>query len=418
MTQRTIRAKYLIETAQPLEKAALSMAGEQSCGTFLRVPGETNELREQFSANVDSIEEVGMVNHPSMEGAKIPKNGSSPEFKQALVELSWPFENVGVNLPNLISTVAGNLYELSAFSGMKLLELDFPKEFCQVYPGPQFGISGTRKLTSVYDRPLIGTIIKPSVGLSPKETAEQTKILVEAGLDVLKDDELMGDPPHSPFKERVKAVMEVINNHADKTGKKAMFAFNISGDIDDMLRQHDFVLEHDGTCVMVSLNSVGVSGVTKLRQHCELPIHGHRNGWGAISRCAVLGIEFSAFQNIWRMAGVDHLHTNGIRNKFCESDDSVIASINQCLTPMHGGYEVMPVLSSGQWADQAVDTYNAVKSVDLMYLCGGGIVAHPGGIKAGVRSVIQGWEAALKGKSIAEYAETHLELKQAVEHYG
>ena len=107
MTQRTIRAKYLIETAQPLEKAALSMAGEQSCGTFLRVPGETNELREQFSANVDSIEEVGMVNHPSMEGAKIPKNGSSPEFKQALVELSWPFENVGVNLPNLISTVAG-----------------------------------------------------------------------------------------------------------------------------------------------------------------------------------------------------------------------------------------------------------------------------------------------------------------------
>ena len=118
------------------------------------------------------------------------------------------------------------------------------------------------------------------------------------------------------------------------------------------------------------------------------------------------------------MAGVDHLHTNGIRNKFCESDDSVIASINQCLTPMHGGYEVMPVLSSGQWADQAVDTYNAVKSVDLMYLCGGGIVAHPGGIKAGVRSVIQGWEAALKGKSIAEYAETHLELKQAVEHYG
>jgi ribulose-bisphosphate carboxylase large chain len=78
----------------------------------------------------------------------------------------------------------------------------------------------------------------------------------------------------------------------------------------------------------------------------------------------------------------------------------------------------MPVISSGQWAGQAVDTYKAIRSTDVMYVCGGGIVAHPGGIAAGVKSIIQGWEAALKEQSLEDYAKNHTELKQALEYYG
>jgi ribulose-bisphosphate carboxylase large chain len=415
---QTIRATYLIETSHPLEEAALVMAGEQSCGTFVRVPGETDELRENFLAKIDHLEEVGEVATPSLSGAKPPKNNKNAPIKRAMVTLSWPLANVGANLPNLMATVAGNLYELSPFSGLKLLDVELPDAFAEKYPGPQFGIEGTRRLTGVYGRPVIGTIIKPSVGLTPEATAKQTQTLIEAGLDFLKDDELMGDPPHSPFEDRVREVMRVINRHADQTGKKAMYAFNLSGDIDDMLRRHDFVLAQGGTCVMVSVNHVGLAGVSKLRQHSQLPIHGHRNFWGALSRSEVLGLEFTAFQKIWRLAGVDHLHTNGIRNKFCESDASVITSIKACHTPMFGDYRIMPVISSGQWAGQAVDTYNAIQSTDVMYVCGGGIVAHKGGVAAGVRSVIQGWEAALQGKSLEEYAQTHEELKQALEQYG
>ncbi|RQP13934.1 MAG: ribulose 1,5-bisphosphate carboxylase, partial [Parapedobacter sp.] len=192
----------------------------------------------------------------------------------------------------------------------------------------------------------------------------------------------------------------------------------VSGDIDDMRRRHDTVLAMGGTCLMVSINHVGISGVVALRKHSQLPIHGHRNFWGALSRHECLGVDFKAYQKIWRVAGVDHLHTNGLRNKFCESDESVVASINACLAPLLGGHEVMPVVSSGQWAGQAVDTYRAVGSVDMMYLCGGGIMAHPQGIAAGIRSVRQGWEAALKGMTLADYAETRIELQQAMEMFG
>ncbi|AHM61158.1 RuBisCo-like protein [Flammeovirgaceae bacterium 311] len=415
MEDQRIKAKYLIETSFELEAAAEIMAGEQSCGTFVRVPGETDELREQFSARVESIEETGQVATPTLAGAKTKPNAP---IRRAIVELSWPFHNVGANLPNLMATVAGNLYELAPFSGLKLLDIDIPQAFTQKYPGPQFGIEGTRKLTKVYNRPIIGTIIKPSVGLTAEATAAQVKILIEAGLDFIKDDELMGDAPHSHFEKRVELCMDVINRYADKKGKKPMFAFNISGDIDDMQRRHDYVLKRDGTCIMLSINHVGISGITKIRQHSQLPIHGHRNFWGALSRSEVLGLEFTAYQKIWRLAGIDHLHTNGIRNKFCESDESVIRSVKACLKPLLGGYEIMPVISSGQWAGQAVDTYKAINSADVMYVCGGGIVAHPDGIAAGVQSIIQAWEAAIQGKSLVDYGKTHPELEKALEYYG
>jgi ribulose-bisphosphate carboxylase large chain len=414
-----IIATYRIETAHPLDLAAEVMAGEQSCGTFVRVPGETDELRERHAARVERITELDEVVEPSLPFSKPPK-GHTGKFKRAEVMLSFPLENMGASLPNLLATVSGNLYELREFSGLKLIDLDLPAAFADAYQGPQFGIAGTRRLSGVEGRPVIGTIVKPSVGLSPEQTAELVCTLIEAGLDFIKDDELMADPPHSPFEKRVEAVMRVINDQAEKTGKKAMYAFNVTGEIDAMLKHHDTVLAAGGTCVMLSLNHTGAPSVAHLRRHSQLPIHGHRNGWGMLTRSPYLGVEFKAYQKIWRLAGVDHLHCNGLRNKFWEPDESVIASAHACLTPLYEErpYIAMPVLASAQWAGQAVDSYQALASVDVMYVCGGGIVAHPNGIAAGVASIRQGWEAALAGKTLEEYAQDHIELRQAMEKFG
>jgi len=273
-------------------------------------------------------------------------------------------------------------------------------------------------LTGVYGRPLIGTIIKPSVGMSPEQTADVVRALVDADIDFIKDDELIANPPYSPLRERVAAIMRVINVAADRRGKKVMYAFNITGDVDEMLKHHDAVADAGGSCVMVSVNAVGPAGVVALRRHSRLPIHGHRNGWGMLTRCAALGMEFSAYQKIWRLAGVDHFHVNGLDNKFWEPNDSVVRSIQACLTPLFGGYTVMPVVSSGQWGGQAPETYLRTGTVDLLYLAGGGIIAHPGGSMAGVRALRQAWEAAIAGVPLEEYAAEHAELAQAIEKFG
>lgn len=417
-----IYAKYWIETAFPPEKAAEVMAGEQSSGTFVKVPGETEELKERHAARVEKIDLLDAVSQPSLPGARVPKGLSGPPvYQRAEVLISWPIENLGASLPNLLATVAGNLSELQQFSGLKLLDIKLPQAFRDAYPGPQFGVAGTRRLSGVPRLPLVGTIIKPSVGLSPDATAGMVRQLAEGGIDFIKDDELQCDGPHCPFERRVDAVMQVINDHASRTGKKVMFAFNVTGDIDQMLRRHDYVLAHGGTCVMASVNSVGLPGLIALRRHSQLPIHGHRNGWGMLGRSPALGMSFIAFQKFWRLAGIDHTHVNGLRNKFCEGDESVIASARECLTPMFDGpargCEIMPVFSSGQWAGMAIDTYKALGSADCIFACGGGIVAHPDGIAAGVASVRDAWGAAIAGLTLEEAARDSASLRRAIEKF-
>ena len=416
MSER-LYARYWIETAFPTGEAGEIMAGEQSTGTFTRVPGETDELRERHAARIEEIVELDEAAEPSLPYAGIPKHGK-PTWRRAEVALSWPISNMGPSLPNVMSTVAGNLFELKPFSGLKLLDVTFPPAFLSRYSGPQFGIAGTRQFCSVYERPVIGTIIKPSVGLSPEETANLVRSLVEGGIDFIKDDELQADGPHCPFSERITAVMGVINDAAQKTGKKVMYAANITGEMDEMLRRHDQLVAFGGTCVMVSLNSIGLPALHALRQHCGVAIHGHRNGWGMYSRSPAIGMSYIAYQKFWRLAGVDHMHVNGLQNKFCEPDESVIASARECLTPMFAppspGCEIMPVFSSGQSARQAPPTYAALGTTDLIFACGGGIVAHPQGIAAGVRSVRQAWQAAVGGVPLHEYAAHHPELQAAL----
>jgi ribulose-bisphosphate carboxylase large chain len=409
-----IIATYLIET--PLQPAAAAevLAGEQSSGTFVAVPGETEELRHRFAARVEAVDLLETVSEPSLPGVR----GNFTQYHRASIRVSWPVENMQYNLPVLVSTLQGNLYELTQFTGLRLMDIDLPASFAAHFKGPAFGIAGCRQLTGVYNRPLIGTIIKPSIGLTPQQTASLVKTLSEAGIDFIKDDELLSSSANSLFEDRVNAVMDVVNRHADTTGKKVMYAFNISGDMDEMMQRYDTIVQAGGTCAMISLNSVGMAASKKIAALGKLAIHGHRNGWGMLTRHPMLGIDFRAYQKLWRLAGVDQIHVNGIQNKFWESDDSVVQSIEACLTPLLNGYSVLPVVSSGQWGGQAPETYRRTKTTDLLYMAGGGILAHPMGPAAGVTALQQAWQAAVDGLSVEQAAAAYPEFNESVKKFG
>jgi ribulose-bisphosphate carboxylase large chain len=410
--------RYFVESSVPIEKAAETIAGEQSSGTFMALPGETDELKQRSRARVTRINKLPSVSAPSLKSAYVDRHGGGQIFNRAEIEIAFPIDNVGANIATLLATIAGNLFELGDITGLRLLDFDMPTDYGQRFPGPKFGSAGTRKLAGVYERPMIGTIIKPSIGLNPQQTAVMVDSLCGADIDFIKDDELMADPPYAPFADRLNAVMPVINKHAERMGRKPMYAINISGSIDQMLRRHDAVLEAGGTCVMVSVNWVGFAAVQHLREHTQLPIHAHRNGWGAFTRCPELGFSFSAYQKLWRLAGIDQLHVNGIRSKFWEPDDSVIKSARSCHDSFAGHQSVMPVFSSGQWAGQASDIYQALGSTDLMHLAGGGIIGHPGGIACGVASMREAWEAAVGGFSLEAYAQSHPSLQSALAQFS
>jgi ribulose-bisphosphate carboxylase large chain len=399
-TSMRIEAVYHLETADDPEQTAALIAGEQSSGTFIAIPGEDEALKARAAARyeITALEQ-----------------DSRSDTKRYELKLSWPLENLGPSLPNLMATIAGNLYELKPVRSLRLMDMTLPPAFAQAYPGPAFGIAGTRKLSGVQRGPLIGTIIKPSVGLSAQDTADIVAQLCEAGVDFIKDDELQADGPACPFDERVTLSMAVINRHAERSGKKVMYAFNLTGEIDEMKRRHDLVQQLGGTAVMLSLNSVGMAGFNTFRRHAQLPIHAHRNGWGYVQA----GWSYTAWQKLWRLAGVDHMHVNGIANKFQEDDDSVITSARACMTPMFADKPctIMPVFSSGQTVRQAAPTWERLQSTDLIFLAGGGLFAHPGGIAAGVSALRQSWSAAIEGVPLDIAAKTHRELREALEKF-
>lgn len=420
MNHDRFEASYLIETPLDPARVAEIMAGEQSSGTFTRVAGETDELRNRTRAVVTQVEELAPAATPSLPNAWLARKGVSGPYRRAQVSISFPVSNVGANLATLASIVAGNLFDLGETTGLRLDSIRLPESYRRRFALPAQGIAGTRRLTGVDAGPLVGSIIKPNVGLSPDETAELVSKLCAAGLDFIKDDEISANPDHAPLAERIPAVMAAVRRHADRTGKQVMIAFNITDETDAMRRHADLVTREGGTCVMASLNWCGFSGIETLRRSTDLVLHGHRNGYGAVSRHPWLGISFQAYQTLWRLAGVDHMHVHGVQGKFAQEDEEVVSSARDCVTPLTEDLDdrVLPAFSSGQWAGTAQPTWDAIGHADLLFMAGGGILAHPGGPAAGVASIRQAWAAVAAGVSLSEAAQRQPELKQALDTFG
>ncbi|WP_419759858.1 3-oxo-isoapionate-4-phosphate decarboxylase OiaX [Acidisoma sp.] len=412
-----IRLTYRIETGGDISRLAEKIASDQSTGTFVAVPGETADLKARCAARVADIRML-----EPHDGPAFPQNRvEGGVYARADVDIDFPMEVIGTDIAALVTIAFGGVFSVRGLSGVRIVGLSLPPEFIRAHPGPAFGIAGSRRLTGVYGRPLIGSIIKPNLGLAPSEVADVTRELVEAGVDFIKDDEKMMNPRYAPLADRVRAVMPVILDHEQKTGRKVMYAFGIgSADLDTMLRHHDIVADAGGNAAVIPINSIGYGGMSYLRKRSRLVLHAHRTGWDMLTRHPDLGLDFSVYQTLWRLLGVDQFQVNGIGAKYWEPDDSFVRSFHDCMTPLLDESDrALPVIGSGQWGGQAPETFaRNGGSVDLLYLGGGGIMGHPGGPGAGVRAITQAWEAAVAGIALEEHARDHRELAQSIEAFG
>lgn len=411
-----IRVTYLIETPGDPQAMAAKIAADQSTGTFTDLPGETEALRARHAARVEEVTLLEPSARPSL-----PEAGGHPgPFHRARVVIAYPLDSIGTDLAALMTVTLGGVFAARGLTGIRILDLDLPPEFA-CHPGPQFGIEGSRRLTGVTKGPIIASIIKPSLGLTPEETAQVVADLCEAGVDFIKDDEKMMNPAYAPFDARVDAVMAVIRDHAERTGKQVMYAFGLSSaDPDLMMRRHDHVVARGGNAAVVNINSIGPGGMAFLRKRSALCLHAHRNGWDLLTRHPGMGYDFRPYQKIWRLLGVDQFQINGIAAKYWEGDDSFVQSFADVTTPIFSDADrALPVVCSGQWGGQAFETWARTgQTLDLMYLGGGGIHGHPGGAAAGVRAIRDAWDAASRGLSAAEAMADSPELAAAFAKWG
>ena len=418
MSGSVVRVTYRIETAGDVAALADKIASDQSTGTFVPTPGETPELKARVGARVVALRPLEPVASPSFPQT-VP--GFQGPYNRGEADIEFPLEAIGTDLAALTTIAIGGVFSIKGFSGVRVIDMRLPPEFGPAYPGPQFGVAGSRALTGVADRPIIGTIVKPALGLRPHETAQMVRELVEADVDFIKDDEKLMSPAYSRLADRVKAIMPIVLDREQKTGKKVMYAFGISHtDPEVMLRNHDLVAAAGGNAAVININSIGYGAFLYLRKRSQLVLHAHRNGWDILTRHPGLGLDFRVYQQFWRLLGVDQFQINGIGAKYWEPDDSFVRSFEALTTPLFSPRDCpMPVAGSGQWGGQAPETFARTgRTQDLLYLCGGGVVSHPGGPAAGVRAVRQAWEAAVAGIALDVYARDHRELAQSIAKFG
>lgn len=409
-----IRVHYRIETPHDPRAMAEKIASDQSTGTFTELPGETAELKARCAARVVSVAPLEDAAIPAW-----PSDAPGP-YRRADIAIDYPLDAVGTDFAALQTITVGGVFAVRGLSGVRVLDFELPDAY-RVHPGPRHGIAGSRRLTGVERGPIIGSIIKPALGLTPNETAEVVRTLCRAGVDFIKDDEKLMSPAYSPFDDRVDAIMRVISEHEQATGKRVMYAFGLSStDPDEMLRRQDRVAAAGGNAAVVNIVSIGPGALAFLRKRSELCLHAHRNGWDVLTRHPALGMEFTAWHKIWRLLGIDQFQVNGIRAKYWEPDESFLTSFQACSTPIFDDRDrVLPVVGSGQWGGQAPDTYRRTGgSLDLMYLGGGGIHGHPMGAAAGVTAIREAWKAAESGRALDEHAQGSKELAAALRQFG
>ena len=373
-----------------LKEAAGGIAAESSVGTWTELT-TAKPYVEQLAARVFSLE----------------GNTAKIAYPIELFELG--------NMPNILSSVAGNVFGLKALSNLRLKDITFPEAIVKSFKGPRFGISGIRKLLNVPERPLVGTIIKPKLGL---KTADHAHVAYEAwagGCDVVKDDENLSSQEFNPFEDRIVETLEARDQAEAETGEKKVYMANVTAETDTMIKRAEFVQEQGGEYVMVDILTCGWSALQTLRdQGFRLVLHAHRAGHAAFTKNPKHGIAMRPIATVTRIIGADQLHVGTVVGKMSETKAEVLENIDALKMDMHGLNRVMPVASGGlhpRLVPALIETFGK----DVVIQAGGGIHGHTDGTVAGAKAMRQAVDAVLKGESLEEYAKTHKELQAALE---
>ena len=242
----------------------------------------------------------------------------SQDEESFIVSYSIPASNLDIGLggiTNLWPVVAGEVFNFHFIKKSKLLDLELPLSFKNYYKGPAFGIQRMRALLKRENGPVFGTIIKPNLGLTPEKTAAVVAILAKAGFDFVKDDEISVSPDLCPLKKRVDLVARMLDELSQKTGKKMLFAANVTSDFETLGKAAETALKAGAGGLMIDPFCAGLSSIDFLRRNFDAPIYVHRVGYGLFCLSPTYSISFAVFSKLFRLLGADFSHVGGIWGK-------------------------------------------------------------------------------------------------------
>jgi ribulose-bisphosphate carboxylase large chain len=389
-----------------IKEAANKIALESSIGTWDKVEGFNNELIKKLGAKVFSI-------------------------KKDFVKIAYPIKIFELgNMPSILSGIAGNIFGMKEIKELRLEDVRFPKKIVKSFHGPKYGIKGVRKMLKIKKRPLVGTIVKPKLGLTPKQHAKYAYDAWKGGLDLVKSDENLTNQSFNKFKTRFVLTIKAMKKAEKETGEKKIYVENVTAETEEMIKRTKFVQENGGNCVMIDIITTGWGAFQTLRnENLNLIIHAHRAGHGMFTENPKHGMSMEVVAQLARMVGADNLHIGAIFGKMKGEKEEVLhirkeiesqftKQTKKNLSQQWYGMKPTFAVCSGGIHAGVLQRLVRVIGKDIIAQAGGGVGAHPLGIEAGAKSMRQAVEAIMEGIDLKEYAKTHKELRLAIEKWG
>jgi ribulose-bisphosphate carboxylase large chain len=380
------------------EQAAQAICEEETTGTWTDVSTRTGYVK-RLDGSVESL---------------------VPQGKGYVTRIRYPAEIFEPgNVAQYLSVVAGNLFGLGRLEAVRLLDVVYPDTLIESFKGPKFGIAGIRKMIGSTDRPHVGTIIKPKVGLTPEDTAAVAYEAAIGGVDLIKDDETLTDQAFCPIEKRLPAVMKRLQDAKDETGREVLYAVNITSRADQIVKRALHAIDLGANMIMIDIFTSGFGALQALGEdpRIRVPIHVHRTMHAAFTRNPEHGIAMRPLAQIIRWIGADQLHTGTVSGKMSHDAPEVKASIEALTCACHGMKPTFPVSSGGLHPGKVAHELGTL-GTNIILQAGGGIHGHPDGTAAGARAMRQAVDAFMAGIPAEEYAKDHYELERALRQWG
>ncbi|MFH1501278.1 MAG: type III ribulose-bisphosphate carboxylase [archaeon] len=385
-----------------IKEAAEKVAAESSTGTWTKLQTEKDYMKHL--------------------------RGKVYSIKGHLVKIAYPAELFEKgNVPNILSSVAGNIFGMKAVKNLRLEDISFPKSIISSYKGPRYGIKKIRKIMKVKDRPLLGTIIKPKLGLNAEDHAKSAYEAWIGGCDFVKDDENLASQSFNRFESRLSKTLEMQDKAREETGEEKAYFANVTAETEEMVKRAELVRKQGGKYIMVDMVAAGFSALQTLRENTKLIIHAHRAMHAALTRNTKHGVRMIVLADFARLIGVDQLHIGTGIGKL-EGNIQDIVELEEELEKQRvretqlrlaqNWYRIKPVLGvcSGGLHPGNVRYLMRHLGRNIVIQAGGGIHGHPKGTIAGARAMRLAIESVMHKKGLEE--EYEAELRMARKYWG
>ncbi|MEJ7677550.1 MAG: RuBisCO large subunit C-terminal-like domain-containing protein [Segetibacter sp.] len=365
----SVVATYYIETKGDLAQVARELVVLETTAPWVAAT-EPTDLYQQAVGEVLEVRSTGSG--------------------RGYISLLYPIINMDIEesaFPCLwLSMIGGPTFALASYEKSRLVDFSIPQAMMAKFPGPAFGIAGTRRLVGLEnDELLVGTIVKPTAGLTPEEVADFAYQAALGGICFIKDDEKMMNPSYCPLGKRVKLVSEALKRAEEETGQKVLYAAHITTTPDKIVERGLEALENGATALMVNFFAAGLFALQLLRQHphINVPIYAHCGGREALGRSVGQGIAASVIAKMVRLLGGDYFRA-GMHASYLVDTEEDIRTMHEAAIGLWSPLNpILPAVSGGL-NPKTIGVNVSRLGRDNLFLAGTGILSHPAGPRAGV----------------------------------